>query len=484
MKSDIKISYYVSILFCCLIVINSNCLAQAQNFNTKGNEAYNELGECVISIDRGYASISKYTLTNGAYYYKVSKKMGYRTYVGICDMWGKEIIQLEYATTEFKYYDSINRKEPSGFYKIDHFYNNKEIPLNIYLAPDGRAYKQNGNSRTYLSDGTDGIIRETKPGTAKIDWKNFESIVYERVINANIGIIANSKINAINIYVNGSVMRGVNITRNDGYDMVVDKSLTLQEGINQIRIEVEDKDGITRNDKVVNYVPKVTKTNRKPRLAIIVGNSEYPDAPLNNAINDAVDMAAKLEKLGFDVIRVFNKKQSELDASIMNFGYKAKYYECVLMYYSGHGIQCDNNNYIIPIDVRVDSKGKISSSCPDMKNILQMMSNAQCPQKIIIWDACRNNNLNIPVSDGLCKIVAPRGTFMAFSTTPGEIAPDGLQTDRNSPYTRALLQALDIPNLSINDVFSEVASNLGNKNNGQIPWVYSSFATRFYFNNH
>ena len=76
---------------------------------------------------------------------------------------------------------------------------------------------------------------------------------------------------------------------------------------------------------------------------------------------------------------------------------------------------------------------------------------------------------------------APKGTFIAYATAEGDVAQDGI--GRNSPYTSALLQALDIPNMSISDLFQEVGDKVvTTTNEKQNPWVSSSIRGKFIFN--
>jgi uncharacterized caspase-like protein len=104
---------------------------------------------------------------------------------------------------------------------------------------------------------------------------------------------------------------------------------------------------------------------------------------------------------------------------------------------------------------------------------------------IVILDACRDNNLiggRRSLGRGLGKMDAPSGTFLAYSTAPGKVAADGGRGERNSPFTKHLIRAMQQTNQPIEEVFKEVRRNVGKETNGaQVPWESTSLTGVLYF---
>lgn len=211
------------------------------------------------------------------------------------------------------------------------------------------------------------------------------------------------------------------------------------------------------------------------RVALVIGNANYKTSPLANPTNDATDIAAKLKALGFDVTLKTNATQKDMTRAITLFGEKLREGSVGLFYYAGHGIQAKGRNYLIPVDAEIQSEAAVKSEAVDVDQLLEQLYPARVG--IVILDACRNNPFerrfrNIQ-GGGLAQIDAPKGTFIAYATSPGKTAADG--DGRNGLYTRELLRAVDYPGLKIEDVFKRVRINVSQTSNDQqIPWESSS----------
>lgn len=331
--------------------------------------------------------------------------------------------------------------------------------------------------------------KPVQKATAIIEWLDYASKVNKKEYQLKVGIKSNTKVEDVSVTVNGSQSRGINTVKSDGFDLTIDREIALSEGFNNVVVSVKNGDGITTSEKMITYnaVNSNPEPNKK-RIALVIGNANYKDIDkrLKNPVNDATDFSAKLESLGFKVIRSMDQTQQNMEKAIYEFGKQAANYDVALFYYAGHGVACSGSNYMIPIDADLPEESAVKYKCTDTNLVLDMMENSHCQMKIMILDACRNNPFargwHRGVSGrGLSIMNAPRGTFIAFSTSPGDVAQDG--TGRNSPYTTALLQTLDIPNLSITDFFQEVldkvATSTGER---QTPWTSSSFRGKFVFN--
>jgi tetratricopeptide (TPR) repeat protein len=225
--------------------------------------------------------------------------------------------------------------------------------------------------------------------------------------------------------------------------------------------------------------------NSAKRLALVIGNGTYASAPaLRNPPNDARDMAATLQALGFEVSSGVNIGQREMKRLIREFGQKLKGGGSGLFYYAGHGVQAKGRNYLIPIDAEIQSEAEVEDSGVDVGLVLNYMDEAQNGLNIVILDACRNNPFGRSfrsAAEGLAQVDAPTGTLIAYATAPGRVASDG--TGLNGLYTSELLKQMRVPSVSVTDMFmrvrAEVMKQTGNK---QVPWESSSLVGAFYFN--
>jgi len=226
--------------------------------------------------------------------------------------------------------------------------------------------------------------------------------------------------------------------------------------------------------------------NKENRVALIMGNAAYLNGPLKNTVNDARAMAAVLEASGFEVLLKENvKNQNEMKQAVREFGMKLKTGGTALFYYSGHGMQVNGYNYLIPTQAVMHIEQEIEYEALDMGFILAYMESAKSNVNIVILDACRNNPFARSFRDtkqGLSTMVAPTGTLIAYSTSPGSVASDGDQD--YGLYTRALLEHIQKPGVKVEDVFKGVRAEVLQVSSGQqTPWESSSLVGDFYFRN-
>ena len=223
------------------------------------------------------------------------------------------------------------------------------------------------------------------------------------------------------------------------------------------------------------------------RTALVVGNGTYQAAPLRNPVNDATDVAAVLEKLGFEVILRHDVAQQAFEEAVREFRTRLQRRGGVgLFYYAGHGIQVDGRNYLIPIGADLRSETDVKDKAVDAGFVLEHMDEAKASLNIVILDACRDNPFERSFrtsSRGLAQIEVPGGelgSLLAYSTAPGEVAADG--RGRNSPFTKHLLQAMPVPGLSLYQVFQKVRVGVYEETNRrQRPWSSESLLDDFYF---
>ena len=226
-----------------------------------------------------------------------------------------------------------------------------------------------------------------------------------------------------------------------------------------------------------------TTTDSGPRTALVIGNANYDSAPLKNPVNDARDIANSLRELDFDVTLLLDAGQNKMRRAINNFGRTLRDGGVGLFYFSGHGMQVNGQNFLIPVDAPIESEEDVEIESVAANRVLAKMKTARNSLNIVILDACRNNPFARSfrsASRGLASMDAAKGSFIAYATASGDVASDG--TGGNSPYTSALVQQLKKPGLKLEDVFKKVSAEVQIKTNGkQVPWVGSNFTGDFYF---
>ncbi|WP_298270422.1 caspase family protein [uncultured Bradyrhizobium sp.] len=226
------------------------------------------------------------------------------------------------------------------------------------------------------------------------------------------------------------------------------------------------------------------------RLALVIGQSAYKSVPaLPNPANDARAMSQMLTDAGFAVTTASDLSQDEMRARISDFAGQvaAKGADSVaLVFYAGHGLQIDGENYLVPVDVDPKREADIPIQAVRLNDILNTLTSVPSRMRIVLLDACRNNpfpDLSKTAGHGLAivdaKVGAP-GTFVSFSTSPGAEAEDG--SGANSPYTTALLAAAKQPGIPIEDTFKRVRLAVNKATDGrQTPWDSSSLTDDFRF---
>ena len=225
------------------------------------------------------------------------------------------------------------------------------------------------------------------------------------------------------------------------------------------------------------------------RVALVIGNSAYQHtAALKNPSNDATDMAATLQQLGFDVIDGNDLTKEEMEQRIRAFAAKLAGADVGLFFYAGHGLQVDGKNFLAPVDAKLQSDTDLDFEAVELNLVLkQLERNSRI--SVVFLDACRDNPLastlaatsrSVEIGRGLARIDKAVGMMIAFSTQPGNVALDG--EGRNSPFTGALLRHIGTEGLSINDVMIDVRNDVLKATNGkQVPWENSSLTGQFFF---
>ena len=224
------------------------------------------------------------------------------------------------------------------------------------------------------------------------------------------------------------------------------------------------------------------------RVALVIGNGKYSGGigALTNPPNDAKMMAEKLGALGFQVIKLVNGDQKAMKRAISDFGealFKAGPEAVGLFFYAGHGVQIGGTNYLIPVGAEIEREADAEIEAVSAGWILNQMEYAGNRVNIVLLDACRNNPLTRSFRSGdrgLARMDAPTGTFIGYSTAPGEVAADG--NGKNSPYVSALSQELGQPGVPLEETFRNVRVRvMSDTGDQQVPWDSSSLTGAFFF---
>lgn len=225
----------------------------------------------------------------------------------------------------------------------------------------------------------------------------------------------------------------------------------------------------------------------EPRVALVIGNGAYDanTGRLLNPVGDAQAVAGTLKKVGFDVELVTDADQKTMKRAIIHLGQRLRAAGAAatgLFYYGGHGLQANGENYLIPLGARIEAEADTEIEAVSVKGVLAQMDSAGGAVHIVILDACRNT----PVlrsrggQRGLVRMDAPTGSFVAYSTAPGETAEDG-NPGAHSPFAAALVSQLAKP-VPIDELFTGVRRQVWTATRQkQTPWTSSSLMNAFYF---
>ncbi len=221
------------------------------------------------------------------------------------------------------------------------------------------------------------------------------------------------------------------------------------------------------------------------RIALVIGNSAYPGAPLVNPANDARAMGDTLRGLGFIVVELRDAQKAQMADAIAKVRASLQGKQGVgMLYYAGHGLQLDWQNYMVPVDARLSNAADVPAQTVNINSVIEAFKTAGNRMNILVLDACRDNPFaGTATGKGLAQLDAPPGTFLAYATAPGNVAEDGDATGGNGLYTQYLLEELKKPVAKIEDVFKRVRFNVRQKSQGrQIPWESTSLEDDFFFN--
>ncbi len=234
------------------------------------------------------------------------------------------------------------------------------------------------------------------------------------------------------------------------------------------------------------------------RLALVIGNDAYSDVPvLKKAGADARAIAAELRGQGFETIEATDQSRRDMNRRISEFTARLDPGDTAFVFFAGHGVEIDGENYLLPTDIVAPDGGEsdfVKAESIALSELLDRVRATGARMTVAIIDACRNNPFetvsgrSIGRTRGLGRITAPQGSFVIFSAGAGQLALDELaQNDPadNSVFTRALLPKLREPGLELRammaDLRLEVRDLARSVQHTQIPAYYDELIGDFYF---
>jgi uncharacterized protein YraI len=248
-----------------------------------------------------------------------------------------------------------------------------------------------------------------------------------------------------------------------------------------------------------NSASVTTSEPQKPiadqkRVALVLGNSDYKNATvLPNPRNDAAAITEKLTALGFTVISGLDGGKADMENSIREFVKVLDGADVALLFYAGHGMQVNGNNYLIPVDAKLEESTALDFETINLAAILNFMK-AEDRISIVLIDACRDNPLartfqrslgksrSALIGRGLARTDVGSGEILiSYATAPGETAADG--EGSNSPYTTALMKHLDAKGIDVELMMKRVKRDVYDATQEvQEPFVESGLRREFHFN--
>jgi uncharacterized caspase-like protein len=198
------------------------------------------------------------------------------------------------------------------------------------------------------------------------------------------------------------------------------------------------------------------------RLALVIGNSSYPDAdaPLAQTVNDASAFAIALRKDGFDVYLVQNATRDDMTHAI----------------FGGFGIQSDGQSYMLPVDAKIWYEDDVRRDGISIDRLLSELKNSGAYIRLAVIDASRRNPYERrfrSYTHGLAPIEAGKNALILTSMPPSEVVDDSRGS--HSVLITALLNEMDSSTDSVEKIFDDTRLAVTRKTqNQQIPAVSSA----------
>jgi tetratricopeptide (TPR) repeat protein len=222
------------------------------------------------------------------------------------------------------------------------------------------------------------------------------------------------------------------------------------------------------------------------RHALVIGNSSYDHGSSleGRPLNDARDVAKRLEQVGFSVLVQYDLTQTQINKALQAFGKRAEGAEVALFYFAGHGYESEGVNYLIPKDATLNDPEDARLEAISLNAVLDELRRLKTKVNLVYLDACRDNPFRSWSRGGPSRsfgvVTQPlTSTMIYYAASPGQVAQNG--SGRNGVYTSALLRYLQrgvsLTTLT-QSVMQEVAESTRER---QVPYQAGTLYLNFVF---
>ena len=247
--------------------------------------------------------------------------------------------------------------------------------------------------------------------------------------------------------------------------------------------------GCTSSPTTQSYGPNAPKK----RVALVIGNAEYKPQPnfqgqiilgnVPSASKDAKDMTTALQESGFTVYQVLDGDRETMRTTLRRFGEQLDKNTVGFFYFSGHGLEVDDETYLIstdanPLNSSLDKK-TLAAKAVTRSEVYAMMADTHL--NFVVLDACRDSGSATDDTDkGVVAMLKgvdqelkievganpgkpeqmPERTILVYATGDGHSATGSSSAQQNSLYTKHLLKFITEPGLSINKLFDDVSRSV------------------------
>lgn len=229
------------------------------------------------------------------------------------------------------------------------------------------------------------------------------------------------------------------------------------------------------------------QTARASRIALVIGNSKYPDAnaPLSVTISDARAMTAALRADGFDVDVVEDANKNDMRQAVDRLKTKVQKDSVVMLFYGGYGVQAGKESYMIPVDAAIWKEADVRREGVSIESVLDALKERGARANLVVLDSSRRNPYERrfrTYSRGMAPIDAPQNTLILSSATPGKVIDE--PKSENSIMVSELLKSMKADGNGAEQIFNRARIAVSKTSDGQqVPTVSSSLIEEISFGN-
>jgi urea transport system substrate-binding protein len=239
-------------------------------------------------------------------------------------------------------------------------------------------------------------------------------------------------------------------------------------------------------------LPLPQRSDPGRRVALVIGNSAYDNAPrLPNPARDAAAIGKAFRDVGFQKVTVeTDLTRDKLLGALNSFSSEADAADWAVVYFAGHGIEAGGDNYLVPVDAKLQTERVIGVETIALKQVMNLVAGAR-KLRIVLVDACRVNPFDTQmvrktalrsVPRGLARVEPDENMMVVYAAKEGQTAMDG--DGVNSPFVTALMNRMRQPNLEVRRLFDLVRDDvMASTGRQQQPHSYGSMpgSEDFYF---